>query len=239
VIGEKFLGGKITVRQPENGFRAGLDAVMLAAAVPDAANAFELGAGAGTASLCLAARLSGIAITGIEIDPTLTKLANENAAANNMSKRVAFVAADIFALPAEWKREYDAVLMNPPFHGEGQTSPDPARARALMDHGTLRDWLETGLKRTVSGGSFTAILRADRLNEALAALPEAGVAVFPLWPKAGEPARRVLVQVRKGARTSFSLLPGLILHQARGAYAPEADAILRGEAALALVGTRL
>jgi tRNA1Val (adenine37-N6)-methyltransferase len=239
VIGEKFLGGKITVRQPENGFRAGLDAVMLAAAVPDAANAFELGAGAGTASLCLAARLSGVAITGIEIDPTLTKLANENAAANNMSKRVAFVAADIFALPAEWKREYDAVLMNPPFHGEGQTSPDPARARALMDHGTLRDWLETGLKRTVSGGSFTAILRADRLNEALAALPEAGVAVFPLWPKAGEPARRVLVQVRKGARTPFCLLPGLILHQTSGAYTPEADAILRGEAALALVGTRL
>jgi tRNA1Val (adenine37-N6)-methyltransferase len=236
---ERFLNGKVIVRQPENGFRAGLDAVMLAAAVPDAANAFELGAGAGTASLCLAGRLSAIAITGIEIDPALTKLANENAAANDMDKRVRFVAADIFALPLEWKREYDAVLMNPPFHGEGQSSPDPSRARALMDHGTLRDWLETGLKRTVSGGSFTAILRADRLNEALAALPETGVAVFPLWPKTSEPARRVLVQVRKGARTPFCLLPGLILHQTSGAYTPEADAILCGEAALALVGTRL
>jgi tRNA1Val (adenine37-N6)-methyltransferase len=238
-VSDKFLAGKITITQPEDGFRAGLDAVMLAAAVPDAANAFELGAGAGTASLCLAARLSAIAITGIEIDPTLTELANENAAANDMDKRVRFVAADIFALPLEWKREYDAVLMNPPFHGEGQSSPDPSRARALMDHGTLRDWLETGLKRTVSGGSFTAILRADRLNEALAALPETGGAVFPLWPKTSEPARRVLVQVRKGARTPFCLLPGLILHQTSGAYTPEADAILRGEAALALVGTRL
>ena len=236
---ERFLNGKVIVRQAENGFRAGLDAVMLAAAVPDAANVFELGAGAGTASLCLAARLSGIAITGIEIDPALAALANENAAANGMDKRVRFVAADIFALPLEWKREYDAVYVNPPFHGEGQTSPDPARARALMDKGTLRDWLETGLKRTVSGGSFTAILRADRLNEALAALPEAGVAVFPLWPRAGEAAKRVLIQVRKGARTPFCLLPGLILHQASGAYTPEADAILRGEAALALVGTRL
>jgi tRNA1(Val) A37 N6-methylase TrmN6 len=236
---EKFLGGKLIVKQSEDGFRAGLDAVMLAAAVPEVANAFELGAGAGTASLCLAARLSAIAITGIEIDPALAALANENAAANGMDKRVAFVAADIFALPLEWKREYDAVLMNPPFHGEGQSSPDPSRARALMDKGTLRDWLETGLKRTVSGGSFTAVLRADRLNEALAALPEAGVTAFPLWPKAGEAARRVLVQVRKGARTPFGLLPGLILHQASGAYTPEADAILRGEAALALVGTRL
>jgi len=231
---ERFLNGKVIVRQAENGFRAGLDAVMLAASVPAAANAFELGAGAGTASLCLAARLSAIAITGIEIDPALTELANENAAANGMDKRVAFVTADIFALPLEWKREYEAVLMNPPFHGEGQSSPDAARARALMDNGTLRDWLETGLKRTVSAGSFTAILRADRLNEALAALPDAGVTVFPLWPKAGEAARRVLIRVRKGARTPFCLLPGMILHQPSGAYTPEADAILRGEAALAL-----
>src|SRR3984957_6107010 len=238
-MSERFLGGKIIVKQSEDGFRAGLDAVMLAAAVPDAESAFEPGAGAGTASLCLAARLSTIAITGIEIDPALAKLANENAAANGMDERVAFVAADIFAFPLEWKREYDAVLMNPPFHGEGQSSPDPPRARALMDKGTLRDWLEAGLKRTVSGGSFTAILRADRLNEALAALPETGVTVFPLWPKAGEPARRVVIQVQKGAGTPFRLLPGLILHQASGAYTLEADAILRGEGALALQGPRL
>jgi tRNA1(Val) A37 N6-methylase TrmN6 len=232
--GEKFLGGKIIVRQPETGFRAGLDAVMLAAAVPDAETALELGAAVGTASLCLAARLMRTLITGIEIDPALTKLANENAAANGMDTRVKFVTADAFALPPELKREYGAVLMNPPFHGEGQSSPDPSRARALMDKGRLCDWLEAGLKRTVSGGSFTAILRADRLNEALAALPETGVILFPLWPQAGEAARRVLIQVRKGTRAPFRLLPGLILHDSRGAYTTEAEAILRGEAALAL-----
>lgn len=231
---ERFLGGKIIVSQPETGFRAGLDAVMLAAAVPDAETALELGAGAGTASLCLAARLMNTAITGIEIDPALTKLANENATANGMDQRVRFATADIFALPSEWKREFGAVLMNPPFHGEGQSSPDPSRARALMDHGSLGDWLEAGLKRTVSGGSFTVILRADRLNEALAAVPETGVSVFPLWPAAGEAARRVLIQVRKGARAPFRLLPGLILHDSSGAYTPKVEAILRGEAALAL-----
>jgi tRNA1(Val) A37 N6-methylase TrmN6 len=239
VSAEKFLGGKIIVKQSETGFRAGLDAVMLAAAVPETTHALELGAGVGTASLCLAARLSAITITGIEIDPALVKLANENAVANGMSGRATFVTADIFALPSEWKREYQAVLMNPPFHGEGQASPDPSRARAVMDQGTLRDWLEAGLKRTVSGGSFTAILRADRLNEALSALPETGVTASPLWPKAGEAARRVLLQVRKGARAPFRLLPGLILHEASGAYTAEADAILRGEAALALGGTPL
>jgi tRNA1Val (adenine37-N6)-methyltransferase len=236
---EKFLNGRVIVRQPERGFRAGLDAVMLAASVPDGAAALELGAGAGTASLCLAARLPAIHITGIEIDPELVNLANANAAANGLQSRVRFAAANAFALPLEFKREYDCVLINPPFHGEGQASPDPTRARALMDNGALGDWLLAGLKRTVSGGTLTVILRADRLNEALATLPLTGVGAVPLWPKAGEPAGRVLVQARKGSGAPFRLAPGIILHDASGAYTPEADAILRGQAALALGVPRL
>jgi len=234
-----FLNGRVVVRQPETGFRAGLDAVMLAAAVPDGATALELGAGAGTASLCLAARLTSIAITGIEIDRDLVQLANDNAAANAMQDRVRFAAANAFALPLEFKRDYDCVLINPPFHGAGQASPEPSRVRALMDDGTLSDWLQAGLKRTISGGTFTAILRADRLNEALSALPLTGVSVLPLWPKAGEPAKRILIQLRKGSGAPFRLLPGLILHDSSGTYTPDADAILRGKATLALGVPRL
>jgi len=236
---DTFLDGRVIARQPQTGFRGGLDAVMLAAAVPKAANALELGAGAGTASLCLAARQSSMTITGIEIDRDLVQLANDNAAANGMQDRVRFAVANAFALPLEFKREYDCVLANPPFHGEGQASPDPDRARALMDEGTLGDWLQAGLKRTISGGTFTAILRADRMNEALAALPMMGVSVLPLWPKAGESAKRVLVQLRKGSNAVFRLLPGLILHDDSGAYTPQADAILRGQAVLALGVPRL
>jgi tRNA1(Val) A37 N6-methylase TrmN6 len=236
---DTFLNGRVKVRQPEKGFRAGLDAVMLAAAVPESATALELGAGAGTASLCLASRLPSVAITGIEIDRELVQLANDNAAANGMQDRVRFAAANAFALPLEFKRDYDCVLMNPPFHGEGQASPEPGRARALMDDGTLGDWLQAGLKRTVSNGIFTAVLRADRMNEALSALPLTGVSVLPLWPKAGEPAKRILVQLRKGSAAPLRLLPGLILHDDSGAYTGAADAILRGKAALALGVPRL
>jgi tRNA1(Val) A37 N6-methylase TrmN6 len=228
------LNGRVIVRQPETGFRAGLDAVMLAAAVPDGATALELGAGAGTASLCLAARLQDIAVTGLEIDADLVRLANDNAAANGMEKRVHFATANIFAPPLEFKREYANVFLNPPFHGDGQAPLNPRRALALMDDGTLPGWLESGLKRVVSGGCLTAILRADRLNEALAALPLGGITALPLWPRSGEPAGRVLVQARKGSRASFRLLPGLALHDETGAYTPDADAILRGESALAL-----
>ena len=238
-MSETFLDGKVAITQPETGFRSGLDAVMLAAAVPakTGEQALELGAGAGTASLCLKARVPGVAVTGVEIDPGLVELANANAATNGFDCR--FVAADIFHLPPELKRDFDEVFCNPPFHGEGQASPDAARNQALSDDGKLRDWLKLGLQRTVSGGFFTAILRADRLAEALAALPTEGVSVLPLWPRLGEPARRVIVQVRKASRAPFALLPGLVLHQADGSWTSESQAVLRRGGALALSGARL
>ncbi|MEO8302204.1 MAG: methyltransferase, partial [Rhizomicrobium sp.] len=135
--------------------------------------------------------------------------------------------------------DFDQVFANPPFHGEGQVSPDAARATALMDDGALNDWLKLGLQRTVSGGFFTAILRADRLNEALAALPERGLCAFPLWPRQDEAPKRVIVQARKGSNAPFALLPGLVLHQEDGSWTPQADAVLRRGNALALSGARL
>ena len=236
---DTFLDGRVRVTQPETGFRAGLDAVMLAAAVPAAGGqqVLELGSGAGTASLCLSARVSGLAITGVEIDASLVALAKDNAAANGAD--VSFVRGDVFALPPELKLGFDQVLCNPPFHGEGQASLDAARATALMDHGKLSDWLKIGLQRTVCGGFFTAILRADRLNEALAALPERGVCALPLWPRAGEVSKRVIVQARKGSGAPFALLPGLVLHQENGAWTNESQAVLRRGEALALSGARL
>jgi tRNA1(Val) A37 N6-methylase TrmN6 len=238
-VSETFLDGKVRVTQPETGFRSGLDAVMLAAAIPAIAGqtVLELGAGAGTASLCLAARVSGLSITGAERDESLVTLARDNAAANDSD--CAFVAADVFALPPELKRDFDHVFANPPFHGEGQLSPDERRAAALMDGGQLHDWLKLGLQRTVSDGFFTAILRADRLNEGLAALPERGVSMFPLWPRAGASAKRVIVQARKGSRAPFSLLPGLVLHHPDGSWTEGAEAVLRRGSALALSGVPL
>ncbi len=233
---ETFLDGRVRIKQPDSGFRSGLDAVMLAAAVPakPGQGALELGAGAGTAALCLAARVPHVTITGVEIDPALAELAGRNAGVNGVADRVRFVAADIFALPPEYRRDFDHVFLNPPFHGEGQSAPDPDRARALQDGGKLADWLKLGLQRTVSGGFFTTIVRMDRMAEALAAMPASGVCAFPLWPRAGQPAKRVILQARKGSGAPFHLSPGLVLHEEDGAYTKGADAVLRGGDPLAL-----
>ncbi len=188
-----FLNNRLRIRQPKQGFRAGLDAVMLAAAVPAglAGAALELGAGVGTASLCLAMR-TGCMVTGIEIDAELVDLANQNADLNNLATQVGFEVGD--ALEAG-EMKFAHVFTNPPFHDDtGQRSPNAQRARALQDAGSLKDWVRSGMDHVASKGSFTIILRADRLDEVLVAMPEAGAHIFPLLPRIGEAPKRVFVQ---------------------------------------------
>jgi tRNA1(Val) A37 N6-methylase TrmN6 len=83
-------------------------------------------------------------------------------------------------------------------------------------------------------GTLVVVHRADRLDELLAALrgKVGEITVFPLWPKAGRPAKRVLVRARKGVATPLALLPGLVLHEDDGRYTPIAQAVLRDGAAL-------
>jgi tRNA1Val (adenine37-N6)-methyltransferase len=235
---DRFLGGRVTIRQPVEGFRAGLDAVMLAAAIPAQAGdeALELGAGSGTVSLCLAQRVPDCSVTGVEIDADLAVLANQNAAQNGFDARVQFVSGDVLGLPRELKQDFAHVFCNPPFHAEeARASPLEARDRALRDTAGLGNWVEIGLKRTVSGGTFNIILRADRMSEALVRLPERGMTIFPLWSRGGEPAKRVILQVRKGSRAESVLSPGLVLHEANGQYTKEADAVLREGAPLSMI----
>ncbi len=242
IIEDGFLNGKVTIRQPVDGFRSGLDAVMLAAAVPACAGeeVLELGAGAGAASLCLAVRVPACTVVGIEIDPLLAELAGANARANGMAARVRFAAGDALAIPTAFKREFAHVFCNPPFHdAAGAASPNAARAQALCDSGRFADWMQAGLRRVVSGGTFTTVLRADRLGDALQALPERGALIFPLWPRSGESAKRIILQIHKGKAAPLMLLPGLVLHQADGSYTKEADHVLRDGASLALGKPRL
>ena len=56
--------------------------------------------------------------------------------------------------------------------------------------------------------------------------------LLPLHPRAREPAHRIIVSGTKGSRAPPSLLPGFVLHQADGTFTPQAQAVLRGGAAL-------
>lgn len=237
---DAFLGGRLTLVQPAKGFRAGMDSVILAAAiaVQDRAHVIELGSGAGVAALCLAVRLPGITVTGFEIQGDLVALANQNAAANDLAARAIFLHGDVENLPPALAHgSFDHAMMNPPFFVEGPAYPSPddvRRTAAIADPGALARWTAAALKLLKPKGTLTAIVPADRLPSLLAALEHGygGVTLFPLWPRQGEPAKRVLLRATKGSRAPFAIAAGLVLHGENTKHTPEAEDILRNGAAL-------
>src|SRR6476619_5769484 len=84
---DAFLGGKLRLRQPKSGHRAGHDAMLLAAATPARSGdrVVDLGAGVGAAGLALAKRVAGTGLVLVEIDPALAALARGNAASNGIA----------------------------------------------------------------------------------------------------------------------------------------------------------
>jgi len=232
-----FLGGRLSIAQPRRGFRAGHDTVLLAASIPAMAgsHALELGSGAGVASLCLAWRVPQARVTGIEIDPELVALANENAVRNGMADRVSFKCADAASIGAD--AAFDHVFFNPPFHpASGEESPSAGRDLAMRDAANaIPDWARRAVALTRSGGTATAIIRADRVDEMLAGMDGKGTVLFPLFPRNGEAPKRMIVQIQKANPEPLRLTAGLVLHEADGRNTAGAEAVLRHGAALRLV----
>ena len=212
-----FLDGRLTIRQPRAGFRSATDAVLLAAAVParPGDRVLELGCGAGVASLCLMWRLPGVEAHALERQPGYAALARSNAEANGL--RLSVVEGDLAAMPREVRAvDFDHVLANPPYFAarSGTAASDAGREAAQREETPLADWVEAGLRRLRPGGVLVMIQAADRLADLLAPLSgRAGaVRILPVAPRAGRQAGRVLVQARKGARTTLVLLAPLVLH---------------------------
>jgi tRNA1(Val) A37 N6-methylase TrmN6 len=237
---DNILGGRLRLRQSVSGYRAGLDAALLAAAcdAPPGARVLVLGCGAGAVMLAAAARRPEACFVGLERDPSAAALAAANIALNGLEKKVSVLVGDVAApfstlgLPP-----FDLVLANPPFFDDPGALRGPAEARrgAWLTSEGLDAWTAFAIRAVREGGVLILIHRADRLADLLAGLaPKAGsFQIRPVHPFADAPAKRVLVRAVKTGRAPLRLLPPLVLHERGGEkHSREADAILRGEAAL-------
>ncbi len=242
---DAFLGGQVIVSQPQTGYRAGLDAVLLAATVVamPGARVLDLGAGAGTIGLCVAARLPAVEVVLLERESSLVQLAQRNIEQNGFSPRVRVVQADLEGPAATLglaTEAFDHVLANPPYQieGDGRASPDVVKARShAMPAGGLDRWVRVMARLVKPDGTAAVVHRADALGDILAAFKSrfGGIAVLPIYPREGEAAVRVIVSGVKGSRAPLTILPGLVVHQTSAQdFTPRLQAILRHGQALPL-----
>ena len=231
---DAFLGGRLVLSQPAKGFRAGVDSVLLGAAVARPSRTIlDLGAGVGTAALvALATEVFRTAVL-VDIEPHVLALAHMNAADNGFGAMVRthlLDAASTETLPGD---HFTSVIANPPYFAAGQGTAATSRGNTArqMQLSDLQRWVAFAAGAAAPGGEVVFIHRAEMLAELLAAFaPRLGaITVLPLTPRPGAPAARILVRGIKGSRGPLTLLASRSLHAAEGnGYAPEFDAILRG-----------
>ncbi|MBS0410261.1 MAG: methyltransferase [Proteobacteria bacterium] len=237
---DRLLGGRIVLRQPVRGYRAGMDAALLAAACdagPGEA-VLEAGCGVGAVMLAAAARRPQTRFLGLESDADALVLAHENIALNALGDRVAVQGADVGQpFSRLGLTPFDAALANPPFFDDAGAlrAPHPAKRAAWIAAEGLAAWCAFLVKAVREKGTITLIHRADRLADIMAELaPKAGsFTVRPVHPFADAPAKRVIVRAVKTGKAPLRILPPLVLHdRAGGKHTLQTEAILRGEAGL-------
>jgi tRNA1(Val) A37 N6-methylase TrmN6 len=249
VTDDAFLGGGLRVLQPKQGYRAGIDALLLAAAAPLRSGrrerVLDIGAGVGVVGLAVACRAPLADVTLVEREPSLVELARLNIARNGLEARVRVMAADVsrrldeLAELRPQAEGFDHVLANPPYQAEGAGTVSLAALKAaanVMPGGALARWVRFMAAMARPGGSATLIHRADAVGDVLTALAGrfGGLLVFPLYPREGTSATRVLVQGRKGSNAPIELRPGLVLHDRENRFRPQVEAVLRHGVGLTL-----
>ncbi len=243
---DAFLGGALRLFQPARSYRAGADAVLLAAAISadreGATCCLDAGAGAGAAGLSLARRIPSAHVTLLEREAEVAEIAAENVRRNGLADRVRVVLGDVTASQAELSRagldpaSFDCVFANPPYHALGDGTPSRDRLKAAaraMDGAGLESWARFLARMARPDGTATLIHKAGALPQVLAALEGrfGALRVRPVHARAGEAAIRIIVQGVKGSRAPLTIRPGFVLHGAGQAFTAEAEAILRrGEA---------
>lgn len=245
VTRDAFLGGRLTLSQPRTGFRAGLDSVLLGAAVrAGTSRLLDLGAGVGTAGLVALALGLAEQADLVERDPPTLELARANIEANGFARSANALGLDIAAKAAERRaagladNAYDVVIANPPFFGAGQGTLAPEASRAAARHMGLSEldlWVRRAAGSARAGGTAIFVYPAHGLASLLGVFEQrfGAIVILPLSPRPGEAASRILVRGIKGSRAPLTLLASRAMHGTGGhGFAPDFDAIFRGAAVL-------
>jgi tRNA1Val (adenine37-N6)-methyltransferase len=230
---DTFFHGKVIIKQLKKGYRFAVDSPILADFLPRSTQpAMEVGCGVGVVSLLALRQKKFPAVTGIEIQEALYRLALENGTANGFAGRFQVIHGDfnrIFAGIAN----VQTIFCNPPFFktGQGRISPDPTIRLARFEVAlTLAGLLRGCAAILAPRGRLCLIFPFARQSELLVAAAACGLfpaETRPVQPFADSAPDRFLMLLGKTRKSCRHHEP-LVIFKSKGVYTPEMERILAG-----------
>lgn len=227
---DRLLGGRVIIRQPKKGYRVAIDPLLLAASVKVGAGSrvLDLGVGTGAASLCLAARVPGIVLSGVDSNASYLALAHKSATLNGLS--LDLHEADVGTVERLFPKGcFDAVMANPPYYEAASYSPSPDTGKnsAHAGEGGADAWVGAADYALKPGGVFYVVFPAEGekgLRDALKTRFKSLI-IQRFLAKADGPARRVIIAAMNIGEGIIERPPA-ILHDKKGGYTEEIKAVL-------------
>ena len=246
---DAFHRGKFWLVQPARGaHRAGLDAMLLAAAVPTdfSGTVADFGAGAGAAGLAVISRCPQAHALLIERSPEMAGFARAGLSLDEngeLSRRATVIEADLAAPAAERSAAgltdncADFIIMNPPFNDEKDRATTGALKRQahVMESELWERWLRTAASLAKPKAGLALIARPASLPEILPALKgRFGAAqMISVHPRDDRAAIRIIIRAWYGARGKLSIVPPLVIHGPSGnRFTARTDDLCNGAASL-------
>jgi len=217
------------ILQRRDGFRFGMDSVLLSAfaAQKMALRVADLGTGTGVIPLLLSVRLPKAVFDAVELQAGMAEMAARSVRLNGLEERIRIHAADLRDLAGALPRaSYDLVTCNPPYGRAGGTLVNPEESVRVARHEadcTVTDVARAAARLLRNGGRLCVVFPAPRMLELLDALRTVRIEPKRLqWvhDRADKPPYLLLCEGMLQAKPLLHLLPPLIVHDEAGRETP-------------------
>jgi len=227
-----ILDGEVALYQPKQGFRIGMDSILLASSVNKYTKCIEFGTGSGIILVYLSKKFPDSKILGVEKNIDLVNLAKKNLKENKITEISAEVIQndlDDDSFLKQNNNEYDRVIMNPPYFSPNKVliSKNSYKISSRYEY-DISKWFLAAYKKLKHRGYLNFIFRTENLDLILSILyPKWGeIKIYPLWPKKNIKSKLMIIQAKKNVKAGLQILPGLVLHNNDGSYTKACNNIL-------------
>lgn len=220
----------IHVIQKKEGFRFGVDAVLLAnfAKVKKNASVIDLCTGTGIVPFILAGKTNAKNITGIEIQEEFVEMAERSVEFNKLEERVNFINGDLKNLALLKKLpKVDVLTVNPPYKLQNSGIINLNDKNAIARHEiccTLEDVIIASRILLKDNGRMYMVHRPDRLVDIVTLMRKHKIEpkrIRMVHPSAGKAPNIVLVEGQRDGGAFLKWDDPLYVHTEEGGYTDE------------------